>query len=155
MTNESQFSDRDMSQISTYHSGVAQATAHRVTNRVVSEYLKQYGLSGMQWFILGYVYDSGSAGMTIGDLRRVLETTLPYTTNAVASLEAKGFVNKQPRAEDNRIKVVTIDERHHAMIEEIESGLREELRRTLYGRDDISREDLSAYIRVLYKIIGQ
>jgi len=152
MNKSNSFSNKDIGQISTYQSGVAQASAHRVINRVVSDYLISYDLTAMQWFIIGYIFDAGQAGMQLGELSRIIGTTLPYTTNTINLLESKGIVNKKVHGQDSRVKLVTIDPKHYEMVEEIETGLREELRRVLYSRDNISREDLQAYIRVLYQI---
>lgn len=154
MSESSNFSQKDMGQISTYQSGVAQASAHRVVNRVVSDFLLSYDLTAMQWFIIGYIFDSGEKGITLGDLSKIIGTTLPYTTNTINLLESKGIVTKKVHEKDSRVKLVTINKQHYEMVEEIETGLREELRRVLYGRDSISRDDLNTYIRVLYQIIG-
>jgi len=154
MSNLENLSEKDMGQISTYQSGIAQASAHRVINRVVSDFLVRYDLTAMQWFIIGYINDAGSVGLTIGDICQVIDTTLPYTTNTINLLESKGIVNKRVHSKDSRIKIVTLDPTHKAMVEEIEEGLRDELRKTLYATDRISRDELQTYIHVLYKIIA-
>lgn len=153
MNKSSHLSDKDISQISTYQSGVAQASAHRIINRSISDFLFKYDLTAMQWFIIGHVYDSGKTGMTLGALGRILGTTLPYTTNTINLLESKGIIVKQAHATDSRSKVVTLHPDYHHTVEEIESQLREHLRGVLYGNDHISREELQSYISVLYKII--
>ena len=154
MNKSNSFLEKDMGQITTYQSGVAQATAHRVINRVVSNFLIRYDLTAMQWFIIGYINDAGTAGITMGDLSHIIGTTLPYTTNTINLLESMGIINKRVHTKDSRIKIVTIDPKNVAMVEEIEAGLRDELRDTLYATHHISREELQAYIRVLYKIIS-
>ena len=154
MNKPNNISATDIAQISTYQSGVTQATAHRVINRVVSDYLLSYDLTAMQWFIIGYIFDAGSEGFTISDLAHLIGTTLPYTTNTINLLESKGIVKKTTQKKDSRIKIVTIQPKSFEMVEEIENGLRDELRRVLYERNNISRDELQAYIRVLYKIIG-
>ncbi len=147
------FSEKDISQITTYQSGVAQATAHRLVNRVVTNYLLAYGLSPMQWFAIGFIYDAGPEGIRLSDLARLLDTTLPYITNTIALLESKGFVQKITHKGDSRIKLVMITKRFLPTIKEIEDGLRERLRSELYSEDRITRDELQTYIRVLYKII--
>ncbi len=147
------FSKTDISQISTYQSGVAQAAAHRLINRTVTDYLLAYGLTPMQWFALGFIYDAGEAGIRLSDLARAIDTTLPYVTNTVALLESKGLVNKHLHKGDSRIKLVSVSKHYIATIEEIEEGLRERLRMELYNENRITRDELQAYIHVLYKII--
>ncbi len=149
----SNFSQKDISQISTYQSGIAQAAAHRQINRVVTDFLLTYNLTPMQWFAIGFIYDASPSGVRISDLARALDTTLPYITNTVTLLESKGFVQKITHSGDSRIKLVSIVPRQKKTIIAIETGLREQLRTELYSEDRISREELSAYIHVLYKII--
>ena len=145
---------KDMANITTYQSGIAQATAHRVINRVVSDYLTRYDLTAMHWFIIGHIRDAREAGISLGDLRFIIGTTLPYMTNTINILEEKSLITKKNHEKDARIKVVTLLPETIALVDEIESGLRDELRKTLYSEDTISRQELQTYITVLYKIIG-
>lgn len=149
------FSEKDISQISTYQSGVAQATAHRLVDRVITDHLLPYGLSRMHWLTLGFIYDAGQAGVRISDLARQLDTTMPYITNTLAVLESRNMVRKISHEADNRIKLVSIDPAYKSTIEEIEASLREHLRTHLYADRGISRQELATYIHVLYKIIGR
>ena len=154
MNNSQNSQNLDIGQITTYQSGIAQASAHRVINRVVTDYLLRYGLTSMQWFILGFIYDAGNQGIRMSDLMRKVHTTLPYITNTVALLESKGMINKIGHEGDSRIKLVHVDTAYVSTVEEIEQGLREHLRNTLYKDDGISRQELQDYISVLYKIIN-
>jgi DNA-binding MarR family transcriptional regulator len=143
----------DISQISTYESGIAQASAHRAINRIVSDHLLHYGLSAMQWFALGTIYDAGDQGMRLSDLSRKLSTTLPYVTNTIALLESKNMVTKVSHAGDSRIKLVAIHPKYKRTVERIERELRDHMRLNLYQNDGISRDELQSYISVLYKIV--
>jgi DNA-binding MarR family transcriptional regulator len=152
MTKSTEFLEKDISQITTYQSGIAQASAHRVVNRIVSDFLLRYDLTAMQWFTIGAVYDAGKNGIRLSDLTRQLDTTLPYVTNIINLLESKSMVNKITHAGDSRIKLVSIAPEFISTVQEIEIELREHLRTVLYRDDHISREELQAYISVLYKI---
>mgnify|MGYP000874452050 FL=1 len=155
MNASSEFPKNDISQITTYQSGIAQAAAHRTINRVVSDYLLEHGLTAMQWFTIGCIYDTGDKGIRLSDLMRRLQTTLPFVTNTVALLESKGMVRKVAHAGDSRIKLVSINPRYKPKVAKIERGLRDHLREVLYNEDDISRQELTDYITVLYKIVGR
>jgi DNA-binding MarR family transcriptional regulator len=144
--------DEDISQITTYQSGVMQSTAHRILTRIKTEYLSQYGLTPTQWFVIGYAYDAGTAGIRLNDLMKILDTTMPFITTVVNLLESKGILQKVSDTDDSRVKIARLSPSYHATVEEIESGLREELRLRLYREDHISREELAIYISVLYKI---
>jgi len=154
MNKSNEYQTQDIGQITTYQSGIAQASAHRVINRVVTDFLLRYGLSSMQWFILGHIYDAGDQGIRMSDLMRKVHTTLPYITNTVALLESKGMINKIGHAGDSRIKLVRVDDSYITTVEEIEEGLREHMRSTLYRDDGITRQELQDYITVLYKIVN-
>lgn len=142
----------DISRISTYESGVMQSTAHRILGRVNSDYLSQYGLTPTQWFIIGFAYDAGATGVRLNQLKEILDTTMPFITTTVNLLESKGILQKISHTDDSRVKIAKLNPLYIKTVKEIEAGLREELRTKLYGQDNISREELSAYIKVLYKI---
>lgn len=154
MSSSSDFAKKDISQITTYQSGIAQSTAHRVINRIVSDYLLEYGLTAMHWFTVGIIYDAGEKGIRISDLTKKLQTTTPFVTNTITLLESKGLVQKVAHAGDSRIKLVSITPGFIPTVEEIEKGLREYMRKALYAESNVTREELQAYIHVLYKIIG-
>jgi len=154
MDKSTDFSKKDIAQITTYQSGIAQAAAHRATNRAVSDFLLRYGITAMQWFMIGAISDSGKAGIRLSDLTRRLDTTLPYVTNTINLLESKGMVQKVSHTGDSRIKLVSITPHYLPTIHEIEDELRDHLRVVLYDTDHISREELQTYISVLYKLAG-
>lgn len=155
MSSSSDFTKKDISLITTYQSGIAQAAAHRATNRIVSDYLLEYGLTAMHWFTIGTIYDAGEKGIRISDLTKKLQTTIPFVTNTITLLESKGFVRKVAHAGDSRIKLVSITPDFISTIEEIENGLREHMRKALYAESGVTREELQGYIHVLYKIISR
>lgn len=152
MSKSSEISPKDISQITTYQSGVIQASVHRIMNRVVADYLLQHGLTSMQWYIIGHIYDAGDKGLRLSDLTRKIHTTLPYVTNTIILLESRGIVQKLSHAGDNRIKLVSIAPSFRPRIDDIESGLRGRLRETIYDKSGVSRQELNDYIAVLYKI---
>lgn len=143
---------KDISHITTYESGIIQSTAHRVLGRIKSDFLSQYTLTSMQWFVIGLVYEAGENGIRLSELMKVLDTTMPYITNVINNLEAKGILHKVSDTHDSRVKLAILNPKYKKTVEKIELGLRDELRLKLYREDHISREELSIYISVLYKI---
>lgn len=144
--------NKDISQISTYESGVMQSTAHRILGRINSDYLAQYGLTSTQWYIIGLAYDAGANGVRLSQLKTVLDTTMPFITMTVNLLESKGILQKLSHTDDSRVKIAKLNPLYKKTVQEIEHGLREELRTRLYNQDNISRDELATYIKVLYKI---
>lgn len=141
-----------ISQITTYESGVMQSTAHRILSRIKSDYLSQFGLTSTQWYVIGFTYAAGSKGIRLNDLMQILDTSMPFITNIVNLLESKGILQKVSDTDDSRVKIARLNPKYESTVEEIENGLREELRVRLYREDHITREELATYIAVLYKI---
>lgn len=144
--------EKDISQITSYQSGVMQSAAHRLMSRMKSQYLSQYELTAMQWFVIGFVYDAGTKGIRLNDLMKILDTTMPFVTTIVNLLESKNILYKTSDTTDSRVKLATLNPKYRHAVEEIEAGLREELRTELYEKDNVSREELQTYIAVLHKI---
>jgi DNA-binding MarR family transcriptional regulator len=143
---------KDISQITTYESGVVQSAAHRLTMKIKSDFLSQYGLTTMQWFIIGFAYDAGKTGIRLNSLMKYLDTTMPFITNLVNALELKGIIQKTSDTTDSRIKIARLNPSYKQEVEEIEAGLRAKLREELYTHDGITRDELNNYISVIYKI---
>jgi DNA-binding MarR family transcriptional regulator len=119
-------------------------------NKVFASLLKDYGLTCMQWFVLGTIFDSGDEGIQLTKLAAKLQTGLPFITNTINLLESKGMVERRGSLTDSRSKCVFIKEEFKVECERIEENLRDKLRKTFYA--NITPKDLKAYIRVLYKL---
>jgi len=139
----------DASTITTYKAGMLQAQAHRSLNVMKNNILKPYGISIMQWVVLGAVYDAGSAGIRTSDLAQKLSTTLAFITNTVNLLEAKEFVYKTANTEDSRSKLIKFELKRSEMFLQIEQEVRKRLRETVYSK--ITREELNTYLSVITK----
>ncbi len=144
--------NKDISRISTYESGIMQSTAHRILGRINADYLAQYGLTSTQWYIIGHAYDAGADGVRLSQLKDLLDTTMPFITMTVNQLEAKGILQKLSHTDDSRVKIAKLNPNYARTVQEIELGLRDELRARLYNQDNITRDELATYINVLYKI---
>ncbi len=136
--------------ISTYQSGVAQATAYRIVKKHTASALKQYNLTCMQWFTIGTVYDAGDAGIKLSDLAKLLDTTQGYMTNTVNLLESREILERHEHPTDARTKLIKVRSGYKKECVNIEKDLREKLRTLLYGQ--IEASELLDYIKVLYKI---
>ena len=73
----------DLGKITTYQAGVAQAAMHRVLQKLCDNILQPFGISKMQWLIIGTALDAGKHGVRISDLAAQLGTTMPYLTTTV------------------------------------------------------------------------
>lgn len=136
--------------ITTYQAGTAQATMHRLLQQKSEEFLKPFGITKMQWLILGNILDAGSEGIRISDLADKLGTTKPYLTTTLKILGVKGYVVRSNNKNDSRSRLVRINPDHIKTCKEIEQVLRDGLRRTIY--DKIDPDDFMHYMKVMYQL---
>lgn len=140
----------DLTQLPTYKAGVAQSSAYRMLMKFTDNAVKEYGITSMQWFMIGSIYDAGESGVTVTRLSQLLDTNVPYITNTLNILEAKNIVTRTSHDEDSRSKVITIYPAFVSHVEQIEKDLRHKMQVTLYAT--ITPQDLLVYIKVLYKL---
>ncbi len=139
-----------LSDVTTYQSGVAQSAAMRNLNRFTASFLRTYDLTTMEWFIIGTVYDAGTKGISLTNLKNKLGTTMPYITNSVNTLLAKNVLEKSLDTSDARTKIVTVAPSYRHSCQEIEKHLRAKMRELFYAQ--ITPEELRTYVTVLYKM---
>lgn len=140
----------NISEMTTYQAGVAQSAAYRNLNKLFSDMLSEHGLTCMQWFVVGTIYDAGPDGIQLTLLSTKLQTGLPFITNTINLLESKGLVERKNSLTDSRSKRVSITEHYRPKCKQIEQDLRAQLRKSIYA--EIAPEDLRIYLRVLYKL---
>lgn len=143
----------DLKEITTYQAGVYHARAFRALRQLKNRVLEPYGLTMMQWSVLGLVRDAGKKGIRTTALAEQLDTTQAFITNTVNFLEAKKLVSRQPDKKDSRAHNIIFNNKHSRLISKVESQLRAELRDTLYKK--VTPEELRVYIKVLSKFADQ
>ena len=131
----------------TYHAGTIQATLHRKLQKFCDDVLIPYGISKMQWMIVGTVFDYKATGIRISDLAKIVGTNLPYMTNTVNLLEQKHILKRIENHVDSRSTLVTVAPGYLPKCRKIEETLREALRTHIYA--DISPEDFRIYMKVM------
>lgn len=140
----------NLNNVTTYQSGVVQSAANRALNKFTNDILQRHGLTTMQWFIIGTIYDTGSNGIRITDLGKKIDTRLSFLTNTVNLLESKGIVERLSHQTDSRSRMVIVKDSYRATCEQIEQDLRSKMRTAIYSK--MSPEEFRVYIRVLYRL---
>ena len=140
----------NISNITTYQAGVAQAATHRSLQKLCDDILKPFGISKMQWLIIGTVLDTGKKGIRVTHLAEKLGTTLPYLTTAINLLESKAILVRKDNNSDNRSKLVSINKAFVPLCVEIEATLRQALRDSIYA--EIDPAEFRTYMKVLYQL---
>ncbi|MGH7196609.1 MAG: MarR family winged helix-turn-helix transcriptional regulator [Candidatus Saccharimonadales bacterium] len=140
----------DVTQMTTYQAAVIQARAHRVLKTKISYFLRDHGLTMMQWSIIGFVHQAGPQGIRISDIAHELDTSLAFITTSINVLEAKGFVKRDSHAHDNRAKLVRLTDDFQPKVAEIEKDLRKKA--SGWIRTAVTNDDIVTYLRVLTQI---
>lgn len=141
--------DFNLAELTTYKVGALQAAANRSLKKHGDKLLKEYGITSMQWHIIGSVLDAGEEGARISDLALSLDTTLPFLTNNVNLLESKGILIRKTSSSDARSRLVTVSDKFRPVCKEIETNLRAKLRESLYSK--VTPKELHTYIKTLIK----
>jgi len=124
------------------------AATHRLISKEASLCLKKYNLTMMEWFAVGFIYDHKQTRTS--ELSKNLNFTMPYATNLVKGLEAKGYVTRVDDAIDSRSKLLELTQvalEEHATIEK---DLRGVLRQEVYRK--VLPEDFLIYMKVLFEL---
>lgn len=135
---------------STYRAGAIQATFNRKLQKLCDEILAPYGITKMQWMIIGNIYDAGSQGIRLSELSEQLGTSMSYLTNAVNTLEARKILARKGDSQDTRSKQIVVTNGYRKKCVEIEKTLRSGLRETIYS--NIDQADFQVYLKVIEKL---
>lgn len=139
----------ELRNITTYQAGVYQARAFRALKQIKNRILEPYEISMMQWSVLGLIKDAGKTGVRTTVLAEQLDTTQAFISNTVSVLEAKKMVRRKADDQDHRAHCIIFNKKYDKLVEEIETKLRDELRKTIYVK--VSPEELKTYMNVLVK----
>lgn len=152
MSKSSEFLSKgeSLADVTTYQAGAAQAALHRNLQKYCDEILDPFGITKMQWLIIGHVLDAGRVGIRVSDLAKTLGTTIPYLTTGLHLLESKGFVKRQKNRDDSRSVLIVIQPEVIDTCNQIEHTLRKGLRRTVYAK--VNQKDFLTYMKVLYQL---
>lgn len=135
---------------STYRAGALQATFNRKLQKLCDELLMPYGITKMQWMVIGNVYDAGVRGVRLSELAEQLGTSMSYLTNAVNTLEARGILAREDDNQDTRSKRIVVTTKYRKNCPKIEKTLRDGLRKTIYSKVD--QADFQTYLEVMEKL---
>ncbi len=140
----------DLRNITTYQAGAVQASMHRLLQKQCDDILKPFGITKMQWLIIGTVLDAGKKGIRISDLADKLATTIAYLTTSINLLESRGMLVRKDNASDSRSKLITVKPSFVSTCEKIEETLRDGLRKTIYA--NIDPAEFRIYMKVMYQL---
>lgn len=138
-----------LAELKTYHVGALQAAAHRSLKKLGDDLLKDYGITSMQWHIIGAVLDAEPRGARISELAQELDTTMAFLTTNVNLLESKRILIRTVNDNDARSQLIKVVPAFRPRCAEIEDALRDRLRTSIYAT--VTPEELHTYIKVIAK----
>jgi DNA-binding MarR family transcriptional regulator len=138
------------SDLPTYLAVVMQSRAHRALKASLTAALRPYGITMMQWSLIGLIADQGSEGVRISDLARSLDTSLAFVTTTINALQAKDIVTRTGHTRDNRAKLVSLSPEFAGKVTAIEADIKKALLANLY--DGVAGNDLATYFKVVQHI---
>lgn len=139
-----------LQEITTYQAGAYHARGFRALKQLKNRILEPYGLTMMQWCVLGLIKDAGKTGIRTTALAESLDTTQAFITNTANILEVKKLVSRKADTKDSRAHFIVFNTRHEKLVAEIEQVIRSELRKTLYKK--VTPDELQVYMNVLAKL---
>lgn len=136
--------------MTTYSAGMIQSQAFRALSNFMTDRLTKYDLSLSEWKLLGHLREVKH--MTPSEISELLSVKLPISSRLLKSLEGKGLLKRTQNKKDSRIVQAHITDKGQELASEVERYLRENMSWFL---DDIRREDLEIYLKVMAKIAGK
>lgn len=122
--------------------------------RAMEPYLSQFGISGAQWGTLRTLQrakEEGLEGLRLKDLGQRLLIHPPSVTGVVDRLERMGLVARATSTDDLRAKQVRLTPAGIVMIERVQQGHAEQVRRIMGGLSAPEQSQL----QVLLQRIGE
>lgn len=140
---------RNPSLITTYNTGLVQTKAYRVLQVETKRLLKPYGISSVEWAMLGVLYDNPN-GLQFLPLAEVLGVEQSFVTVLTAKLKKKDFVEVVVDEHDRRHKWIILTSTGKTFVKKVEKIVRDGVRPILAG---ISHKDILTYLKVLERIV--
>ncbi len=127
---------------------------HRTFKQQLDKRLSDYGLTGVQFGVLGQLarlQREGKDPITQKDLENASHLSHPTMTEILKRLEKNGFVRCCPKPDDRRYKIISLTQEAALLREEMmktETAVMDWLCR------DISPQERDAFLTVLDKLLG-
>ena len=141
---------KQLSDFSTYRTGILQARAYRNLRHFMVQTLKHHDLTSTEWSVLGVVTDeTRNGGIRVSSLAKMLDVETSFITNMVKKLIKNGYIEHAYDEDDGRVRLLVGTDKAQLKVVEIERFMRKEMKVWL---SDVSTRELITYIAVLNKI---
>ena len=136
-------------ELTTYGIGLLQAKAFRILNTKTAEQLKEYGMSPVEWALLGLLYEH-SSGLPSALAAGELGVEAPFITALGDNLEKLKLIERKNDGQDKRIKMLRLTASGKTLVPKLEKILQHNMRFLL---QDASIREILAYRKILHTIV--
>lgn len=141
---------KEISEFSTYRTGILQARAYRNLRAFMARTLKHHDITSAEWSIMGVVSDeTKNGGIRVSDLAKMLDVEVSFVTVMIKKLIEKGYLDRIEDEDDGRVRLIVGTDKCHLKVINIEREMRQEMKLWL---KDVKPKELVHYINVLDKI---
>jgi DNA-binding MarR family transcriptional regulator len=111
-----------------------------VLQRTMTDFLKEFDLSPVQYNVLRILRGAGTAGATCSQIGERLLTRDPDITRLLDRMEARGLIARERSSEDRRVVITRISGAGLALVDSMDQPVRElsQSRLGKFGRDSLA-----------------
>ena len=122
----------------------------RKITRKLNETFLSYKITGVQAFILKYIYEnSKNKKIYAKDLRQEFDLRKPTITGILQIMQQNDLIERKTQGKDARLKEITITKKASDIVNKIDLSIREVENKLL---ENISKEEISYFLSVLKKM---
>lgn len=129
-----------------YETCLLHSRADRNLRDVVTKQLDNHNLTMMQWLMLATVCGHTGKGMTMSEVAKVLDVSLPQVTALMNDLAKAKFVRQKISSEDRRSRRLTGTIIGKRLIGKIESSINEAMKQWL---SDVPKDQIDSYMKTV------
>jgi DNA-binding MarR family transcriptional regulator len=134
----------ELSELNTYDMGLIQAQAYRALSNYMTDCLKDFDLTMIEWGALGRICDN--SGLKVSEIARQLSVEVPRVIFLIKRLERKGYVARQVEPTDRRVVIIVATPTGLSKKIEVEHSVKDRMWQFMFG---VKPKDLVTYLNVM------
>lgn len=124
----------------------------RVVRNVVAKKLSSHGLTLMEWLALGAVSAGPKTGLSMTEIARTLNVTLPQVTALITDLLERRFIKQKILSSDHRGRQVTVTLKGKRILNKLETTIARDMRELT---NSVPNNRMREYVRTVQKLSEQ
>ncbi|MFA9289233.1 MAG: MarR family winged helix-turn-helix transcriptional regulator [Weeksellaceae bacterium] len=139
----------DQSDLTSYGIGLLHTKVYRILKERTEEFLKEHGLSSIEWAMLGLLYEN-KEGLRSSEIAELLGVEPPFVTELTNKLKKQAYIESRTSKEDKRARNITLSAKGRTLVPQVEKNIRNKVR---YLVDGASIMQIQSYYHVLKTIV--